>query len=485
MTVLRCFAFCLLLLAFIIPGAVGSGFTFDGLGVKARGMGGAFRALADDWSAAYYNPAGYSRIQDNTIAGNLAVFHNRFSIKPNVLWGEEYESGFLNGQEIYNHHSSLNVPQGAILVRLPIWGETVFGLSIMQLFDQNQSWELFRNIPAYAQTKFPRFQYYNNLDVVAFQLTGAREFMDEKLSLGLGLAVLRGDLIFNSLVLLDNPMPSPISDRPSEKIPEWYNNNGMGWGFGFRAGMLYRVSDNVDVGLVFSGPASINLSGSTEFAFFMADNPMLITEQNYSPVSEEYFFLSGNIQGSRAEFETTLDLPASIGAGVALRVGEKLTLDLDAEMTFWSRFKGFDFKFSNYDSQALPPENFTRLRSLTMTDISVPVEWEDAGRIMLGANYSLRDFVDVRGGLSIDQTAVGNQTLLPQFMDLYTKYSYSLGVGFEVGFWHLDLATTYTHHGDAEAATLSYYNDDDLMDNLPGYYKADVYQTVLGISYRF
>ena len=178
-------------------------------------------------------------------------------------------------------------------------------------------------------------------------------------------------------------------------------------------------------------------------------------------------------------------MPASIGAGVALRVGEKLTLDLDAEITFWSKFKGFDFKFSNYDNATLPDTSFKNILSLIKTDISVPVEWEDAGRIMLGANYSLRDFVDVRGGFSVDQTVANNLTLIPQFMDLYTKYSYSLGVGFEVGFWHLDLATTYTHHGDAEAKALSYYNDDDLMDNLPGYYKADVYQTVLGISYRF
>jgi len=484
MTVLRCSAFCLLLLILIIPNAFGSGFTFDGLGVKARGMGGAFRALADDWSAAYYNPAGYSRIQDNTIAGNLAVFHDRYSIKPDVLWGGEYETGFLNGQEIYNHYAVLNVPQGAILARLPVWGETVFGLSIIQLFDQNQSWELYRNIAAYAQSKFPRFQYYNNLDVVAFQVTAAREFMDERLSLGLGLAVLRGDLIYNSVVLRDNPF-TELDHRPWEKIPQWYNNDGKGWGFGFRIGGLYRVNDNVDVGLVFSGPASINISGSTEFNTYMADNLTAIEDRNYSPVSEEYYFLHGEIQHSRSDFETTLDLPASIGAGVAVRVNPKLTLDLDLEMTFWSRFKGFDFKFSNFDSLALPPENFTRLRSIIMTDISSPVEWQDAGRLMLGANYRLRDYVDLRGGFSVDQTAVKNETLIPQFMDLYTKYSLSLGIGFETGFWHLDLATSYTHNGDAEATAMSYYNDDNLMDNLPGYYKADIYQTVLGISYRF
>jgi len=485
MTVLRYFTFCLLLLAFLLPNAFGSGFTFDGLGVKARGMGGAFRALADDWSAAYYNPAGYSRIQDNTIAGNLTVFHNRFSTEPNVTWGEQYETGFYNGQEVYNHHALVNVPQGAILVRLPVWDETVFGLSIMQLFDQNQSWKLFRNIEAYSQADWSRHQFYNNLDVVAFQLTAAREFMDEKLSVGVGLALLRGDLIYNGLILQDNPMPLPISSRPREKVPEWYNNDGMGWGFGFRGGLLYRVNDKVDVGLVYTGASSINISGTSDFAFYMADNPLLIKDKHYSPVSEEYYFLSGNILRCSSEYETTLDLPASIGVGVSVKANEKLTLAADIEMIFWSQFKGFDFNFSNFNSQMLPPEDFTNLRSMIKPNISVPVEWDDAGRIMLGADYKLKDFVDLRGGFSIDQTTVNNNTFIPQFMDLYTKYSYSLGIGFEVGFWHLDLATTYSHHADADVAEISYYDDDNLMDNLPGYYKADVYQTILGISYRF
>jgi len=481
MTVLRCSAFCLLLLMLITANAFAAGFTFDGLGVKARGMGGAFRALADDWSAAYYNPAGYSRIQDNTIAGNLAVFHNRYSVEPNMMWGNEYESGYLNGQELYNHHANLNVPQGAILVRLPVWGETVWGLSIMQLFDQNQSWELFRNIPAYSETGYPHSQFYNNLDVVAFQVTAAKEFMDEKLSLGVGLALLRGDLIYNSVVLYDNPISS-VDHRPFEKIPEWYNNDGMGWGFGFRVGALYEVTDDIDVGLVFTGPASINISGETDFQLYLADNRTL--GQTYSESSEERYFLSGGRMYGHSDFETTLDLPASIGVGAAMRVNEKLTVDLDLEYTLWSAYEGFEFEYSNYNI-SVPSTDFDRLTGLMQTDISVPVDWENAGRAMLGANYKFREYVDLRGGFSVDQTVTNNETLLPQFMDLYTKYAYSIGVGFEVGFWHLDLAATYTHHGDAKTGAISYYDDDDLMDNLPGTYQADVYQTVLGISYRF
>jgi long-subunit fatty acid transport protein len=117
--------------------------------------------------------------------------------------------------------------------------------------------------------------------------------------------------------------------------------------------------------------------------------------------------------------------------------------------------------------------------------LEIPIEWTNSGRVMLGASYKLKDFVELRGGGSVDQTVIKDETFIPQFMDLYTKYSFGVGIGFEINFWHLDLATTYTHHKDVDIGSLAYQNDDNLMDNLPGLYKADDFQTILGISYRF
>lgn len=485
MGVLRFSGFCLLLLLFILPSALGGGFTFDGLGVKARGMGGAFRALADDWSAAYYNPAGYVRIQDNVIAGNLAIFHNRYSAEPNVLWDGEYETGYLNGQELYNHHDLLNVPQGAILARLPVWGESVFGLSIMQLFDQNHSWELYRHLAGYNWSDFPTHQFYNNLDVVAFQVTGARQFMDERLSVGIGLAVLRGDLIFNGVVLRQNPMPPPINARPYDKIPEWLNNDGTGWGFGYRAGVIYQLNDKIDLGFVYTGKSSINVSGEANLKFYMGDNPTLVESEDYFPTTEEYHFLAGIVNDIRAEFETTLETPASLAAGIAMRASEKLVVDMDIEYTFWSAFKGFDFTFSEY--RGLPNAQFTHAHDLIKTDISFPADWDNTFRIMAGANYRIRDNIELRGGMGLDQSPVSEETFTPYFMDLGTKYSLSAGIGFEFDFWHLDLGTTYTHQPDLDVVELmeTNYGGEYLMDNLPAGYRADNYMTVLGISYRF
>ncbi len=482
MGILRFSSVCLLLLMLIIPNAFGGGFAFDGLGVKARGMGGAFRAVADDWSAAYYNPAGYNRIPDNQIAGNMAAIHNRYTIIPGITWGDYEETGFYYEQEIYNEHEILSVPQGGILFHLPVAGhETVFGLSILQTFDQNQSWELYSNIPTYNKAALPSKQFYNNLDIVAFQATAATGFMEDRLSVGIGVSILRGDLIFNSLILRDNPMPSPISDRPYDKIPEWYTNDGSGWGFGYKLGLLYEANEKLDLALVLNGNSSIDIEGSSLFKFYLGDNP---TEAiSYFDTTEEHYFLEGNVEEINADFKTTLDLPASIGAGIAYDLTDKLTLAMDVEYVFWSAFEGFEFTFDNYSG--LPQAGFTRANSLMKQDITVPAEWDDAGRVMLGADYKLEEFVDLRLGFGIDQTVVSETTFMPQFFDLTTKYNYSIGVGFEVDFWHLDLTTTYTHHSDLGISSSVDVDDDGLMDNFAGDYNGDVYQTILGISYRF
>ena len=131
----------LLLVAMVCSQTHASGFENTGLGTAARGMGGAFRAVASDWTAAYYNPAGYAFLMDNQLGGNVAFFENRHSLVPEYAahdaFGNSYGWGVANGQEIYNFHRVHNNPAGGFAVRLPFWGETVFGLSAYQPFDYN------------------------------------------------------------------------------------------------------------------------------------------------------------------------------------------------------------------------------------------------------------------------------------------------------------------------------------------------------------
>ncbi len=45
----------------------GGGFEGPGLGIRANSMGGAFIAIADDWTAGYWNPAGLAQLKGTGI----------------------------------------------------------------------------------------------------------------------------------------------------------------------------------------------------------------------------------------------------------------------------------------------------------------------------------------------------------------------------------------------------------------------------------
>ncbi len=358
----------------------------------------------------------------------------------------------------------------------------MIGLSAMQLFDQHQSWNLYENLPVYSPAKFDAYQYGINLDVVAFQITAARGFMNDKLSAGIGLALLRGDLVFNNLAFRRNPMPAPISDRPYEKIPEWYSADGNGWGFGYRAGLLYKLNDKINAAITYAGSSSFDISGTTDFKFYMGMDTSLQSNRNYSATSEQHLFVNGEVAELKADFSSNLHMPATLGGGLSCKVTEKLTVDLDAEMTFWSSFKGYNFTFSNF--VGLKDTSFHNANDLFTANMSVPIEWKNATKVMFGADYKARSFLDLRAGVSYDQSPIKTETFIPQFIDLGNKLGLNIGAGLTFGLWKIELATSYTHQKDLNVTDMVIGNN-GILENIPAFYRANNYQTVFGLTYRF
>jgi len=492
---IRLTASVILAFALLTPGLFASGFESTGIGLKARGMGGAFRAIANDWTAAYYNPAGYAFVYDNQLGANLGMMHLRNELVPDYRMSGTYESGFFNDQTIYNQNEIYTMPSAGFIVRLPFWGETVFGLSAYQPFDYSISWTLYRPPLAYndsTSSYLPSSQYNNNLDVVAFQLTAAREFMEEKLSIGIGLQILRGDLVFNNLYMRANPLdttayPDVLSDRPYDKIPEFTSNDGNGWGFGLKGGMLLKLNEKINLGLTVSLPFDLTIDGTTSFSFIMPKNGDLINDQDttgYQPGNIGYLFAVGNPVTFKAVFETKLRLPPSIGVGFAYEVNEKLRLALDAEYTLWSRFEGFEFTYSGFG--LLPLDSLSVVDNFFKYNLSNPVDWNDAGKVMLGCQYDYNEVLTFVGGVSADQTPTKNGIgFMPQFIDTGDKYGFNAGILFHIERWEVGLITSYYHYPDMTIYSADDIDQDDNADQFPGEYKASAYETILAFNYWF
>ncbi len=462
------------------------GFENTGLGVRARAMGGAFRAIADDWSAAWYNPAGYAFIPDNQVGGNSSFMYYRDQIEPNYSFGGPADStGIYNGRPIYNAHQVLSMPSGGFLVRLPVWGETVFGLSAYEPFDANIRWSLYSPLRSYndsASYKPPSEQFTNNLDVVAFQLTMAREFMDQKLAVGLGLQLQRGDLVFKNLTFRENPMPSPLSDRPRDKVSEISYQDGDGWGFGLKGGVLLKQSEKLHLAASFNIPFDITLKGKATQTFIM---PKIFPVTGVNLNSVEYLFVNGATIQLNSDFETKLRLPMTIGVGASYAVNEKLTLAIDAQMTMWSRFKGFDFTYTSFGTFRAAMDSATAKNFFT-ANLSSPVDWKDAGRLAIGAIYNYNSYLTLLGGISADQSpARDSKDFIPQFIDTGNKYGFNFGAIVHIQRWDLGLATSIIRCPDLTVTDLVDSNGDGNFDSFPGKYSGNTYETILSFNYRY
>ncbi len=474
------------------------GFENSGIGTRANGMAGAFRATADDWTAAYYNPAGYAYIWDNQLSANLALVHYRDEITPDYRWGGVYETGIYNDRTNFNAHEILSNPSGGFVLRLPIWDETVWGLSAYQPFDHNVTWTMFSPLPAYNDSiNVPADQYRTNLDVVAFQLTVAREFMEEKLSLGLGLQLLRGDLIYTNLFFRENPISSNtdptydiIADYPYDRIPQWSSNNGNGFGFGVTAGMLYKVNKKLSVGISASVPSSLTLTGTAQNEFYLPKNNTLWENADSAaianPGSVGQLFLSGDKIITESDFEAKLDLPASVGIGFAYQLTEKLRVALDAKYTLWSVYKGLEFTYSNTTGLSGPADTATVARTFFTQNISAPVDWENSGTVMLGVEYKFADYLTLFGGGSVDQSPARSATqFTPQFIDNGTKTGINFGLQFHIERWDLGFMSSYTSQPDLSVVGFDGLDDGLVAQRFPGDYKSDRYESALSINYRF
>lgn len=476
------------------------GFENNNVGLKATAMGGAFRALADDWSAAYYNPAAYALIPDNQFGSNAAFVHYRNEIVPNyrrIAGNNALETGFYNDRSIYNPHEILSNPSGGLVIRTPFAGETVFGFSIYQPFDYNVTWNLFRPLTAYGNRfTLPSDQYRTNLDVVAFQLSAGREFKEEKLYLGMGLQILRADLIFSEILFRDNPMPQPFDDRPYELIPQWAKSNGHGWGFGLRGGLLWKPNEKINVGFTAHLPSNITISGdSSQLNYYLPEvlDTAATRLAGYSVGTIGFLYSSGAQINALADFETKLNLPPSAAIGVAFDVTEKLTVALDAQYMFWSKFDGFEFSYSNFSqisrlvdtSFLIDGADTTNIKDWVTQNTAHSVDWNNAGRVMVGAQYKASNLFSFYAGGFADQSPAGKaEKFTPNFVDTGDKIGISGGFMIHINEWDFGLASQYSSYPDLKVSVID-SDGDGIDDSFPGTYKADYFETVFSFIYRF
>jgi long-chain fatty acid transport protein len=469
--------------------AWGGGMDIAGVGAKAKAMGGSFRAIADDWSAAYYNPAGLFYVTENQLTFNEVITHYRVTYTPNVTNGG-YNAGFFPG-DIHNRYEILTNPTLGGFARLPIAGkDLVAGLAIFQPFDQNIAWQLFQ--PMNNDASLPGQQIEHNLDALAINLVAAAELKENQLSVGISAGVLKTDLIYGGFFLRPNPAsPSAsyydqVASRPNELITEWQHSDGYGVAPNLRAGLLYKATPKLNLGVSYAFASTITVDGESYFYHYMPDNfyyHQRTDVQSY-PDSMNNILSSGAVFQSVADFKTEIDLPAQLGGGVAYQVNDRLLLAADLQYTFWSTFKGYTFDYEFTDT--LLSRN-TALNQWMVQDMNLPVDWKNAVRGSIGFQYGLRDGLFLRGGYAADQSPVKENILHPAFFDPGFKHSLNLGLGLMFESVKIDLSTEYVKYPETVNDNAAYLAGETsaATGSMPGTYGGSAFESVVQFTVRF
>ena len=480
----------LILLIVMLCGStvLAGGWQYSAVGARAKGLAGAYRALSDDWSGIYYNPAGLAYLNSNIWNVSAETSTPRPEVEPNFLLGD-YEVGYLDGQTRYPHDQTMLWGMSSIVVKPDVAGPFAFGGSVYQAFDHNSDMNLFYLRQSYStKSTMPERNHLSNFDVIAFHPAIAMKFSEDRLAIGLGLPVYRGDMWIDQVRLVDNPYDYVLDVRPYEYFPKLYEVDGYGYGIGFNFGLQFRPNEKVSLGVSYTSKATMTLDGASSERVYLPYNQGIVNLYNDPSAKQDslqteiFTAFSGGMFESTSDFEMDLTIPSEFGFGVALQANEKWLLVADFAFTRWSEFEDLDIKISNrmFDRSVYP--TWQKMFS----DLYIPTEWEDKVKFSLGAEGVLNGTWTVRGGYMFDQSPVPDETFSQLFMDTGTKHHLTLGARFNLDeSIYFEGAVEGVFGAERTIDTALDVDGDGFYDNLPGTYSNKSFSSTWAFNYRF
>lgn len=386
--------------------ASADGLFVNGLGARARSMGGAFVALADDFSAIYWNPAGLA-LFDRKMIG--ISFHD--SIQQATYQQRIYKPGQGTVPFLDAHSVSGSRFSGLAGGFYPIQNRWVVGLGIYSPTEFGITWNGADMTPIAASNPDIRWSGFISMMTIA---PAAAFKITEKLFIGSSLCLNFGRFAFARYAgNFQKPLPEPPFVEAIDLGQ--YEENLTGWGPSVQLGVLYRPTARLSFGISFRTASTITFKGHAQVAGFPSLSEALQRE----------------IAG-RSGVEKKITWPVRFDAGVAVRPMDGLVLTADLQWTRWSRLKGIQ---TNY----LDPAWVTYMGE--RGNDQMPMFDRDAFLVKCGAELSLRKFT-LRTGFSLDPAPIsddGVNLLFPHEVAL----GISLGAGFLWSGYRIEIGLDY------------------------------------------
>ncbi len=417
----KAFLFPILFLGLAVL-AFPNGLNLNGLGTRAVSMGGAFTALADDFSAVYWNPAGLAGL-----AGKIFGFHGtdiipsgtyKLTTSPSLVLvdAKTVTKHYFGGLASYVH---------------PISSRLVAAFGIYTPSGLGAEWK--SADMAAISGGATDIEWKSKVGLVTFAPSLAYKIND-MLSVGASLNINYGTFDISMYA----------GSVPGLDLGQ-YAETATGWGLGATLGVLFKPAKIVSFGAVLRTSSTVKFSGEAEMGRLV-----------YAGLP------------TTSETERNVTWPMEIKAGIAVTPMEALTLAADVHYTRWS---SIDALTTNYKDT---------FWNLFMTDSGkniMPMHWKDAVQIRLGGEYRLSPALAFRAGYCYDPSPAPDETmniLLPS----YNFNGLTLGAGYRMKGLSVDAGLEYlTGKERTIAATLP--------DATPGVYNMKIVVPSVSIGYRF
>lgn len=425
---------CLAALAFIAFSATTYGFTiFEqvglasapqpvGSGARALGMGGAFTAVADDATAASWNPAGLIQVErpEISLVGAHVTRKETFSSDTNP---EIDNSSTVSDNNI--NYASASFPFH--------WHRNmVVSLNYQRLFDFQREFDYQRTTTAPGVDLNQQIAYQQDGYISAVGLAGAIE-LTPRLSLGATINIWTDELGYDNgwtenyheaATGSQAGVPVAIETTIQDRYEAFR-------GINFNLGLLWDTGAWGTLGAVVKTPFTATIQHRFRFNQTTTYGQPLDEGHTTGPIT--------------VEEEVELDMPISYGLGWSRRFGDLFTLGIDIYRTEWG-----DYSLTNGQGEAFSPID-GRPKSESDVDATTSVR--------LGAEYLIVNpqhqlVIPLRAGLFYDPE--------PNEGSANDVYGLALGSGITSQRWSLDIAYQLRWARDADAGSLIAGSDVDI-----------------------
>jgi long-subunit fatty acid transport protein len=366
----------------------------QGSGARAIGMGGAFIAVADDATAASWNPGGLVQLERPEIsvvgAGYSRTENNEFARYPEA-------SGSQTSSQLNLNYLSAAYPFTILDHNM------IVSVNYQHLYDFSRSWKF-----SFTRKNLPdSFEYQADGGLYAYGIAYAVQIIPQ-LSFGFTLNIWEDGLYRNgwettsTSTFLQKVATTYWAAEVTKQ--ERYSFSG----FNANIGILWNITDKLTAGAVFKTPFTADLKRETTVSS--------VSYQLGSPPPHPK---------TRPESEhEDLQMPMSYGFGLAYRFSDRLTVSADSYRTEWE-----DFVLKDSEGQKSSPVSKLPLGK---SDIDATNQFHIGGEyLFIQPSYT----IPVRAGFFYDPAPAQGSP------DDY--YGFSLGTGIGIDRFVFDAAYVY------------------------------------------